>query len=122
MKEYQENISEKTPEKVALKDEERISWRDVLGGKIMLNRKVTKHYGFILLVLFLCFVYIGIRLNNEDKVREIKKLEEIKKYQEEDFYRTQGLLNKEYSRDEVIYKLNKNQINLEYPDTPPFKY
>ena len=122
MEEYQENMTEKTPEKAALKDENRISWRDVLGGKIMLNHKVTKHYKFIILVLFLCFVYIGIRLNNEDKVREIKKLEEIRKYQKEDYYRMKGRLNKEYSREEVIYKLDKNQIILVCPDTPPFRY
>jgi len=118
MEEYQEN----TEQKNTLADENQISWRDVLGGKIMLNHKVTKHYKIILLGLFLCFVYIGIRLNNEDKVREIKRLEEIKKYQEEDYYRIKGRLHKEYSREEVIYKLNKNQIDLEYPDTPPFKY
>ena len=118
----EENQENQENEKNILTDEKQISWRDMLGGKIMLNQKITKHYKFILLIFLLCFIYVGIRLSNEDQVRKINKIEETLKYQKEDFYRIKGRLNKDYSRDELMYKLNNNQMNMVSPDTPPFKY
>ena len=113
MEEHQENIEQK----VVRKNKIGTLLRTMFGGKVLLNERITKHYKAIALVFFLSFVFVGIRLNNEHKMREIQKLENALMYQKEDFYRLQGKFNEEFAPEKI-----KNKIELNYPDTPSIKY
>ena len=108
--------------KVALTDENRISWRDILGGKVMLKPQVAKQYRVLLLVFFLCVMYVGNILECERQEREIKQLNEKLMYQRMDYYTVKKKLNEEVSLEKVIEKLNRNRLDLEVSSTPPFTY
>ena len=118
MSENQENMAEK----VALKDENRISWRDVLSGKMVLKPRVVKQYRVVLLVFFLCVLYVGNRLECERQERDIVQLQEDLKYQQMVYHMRIRTLNEEMSLEKVMEKLKKVQLELEVPKTPPFTY
>ena len=117
-----ETHQENTTEKVALKDEDRISWRDILSGKVMLKPRITKQYRVVFLVFILCLAYIGNKLECEQQERKIERMKVELLYEEIEFHRAIKTLNEEELLEKVMEKLKKNQLDLKVPNTPPFTY
>ena len=118
MEQYQEN----TEKKNALTDENRISWRDVLSGRMMLKPQITKQYRVVFLVFFLSMVYVGNKLECERQERKIERLSAELPYKEMEYNKAKKVLNEEESQEKVIKKMQKTQLALKISDNPPFTY
>jgi hypothetical protein len=115
-------MEENTQNKTKLKDENSISWRDILGGKILTKPQVSKHFKAVLLVFVLCLIYVGNSSQIESQILKMEELKKTLKFEKMEYYKTKKRLIEEVSQEKVTEKLNKNQMNLKVSDKPQFSY
>ncbi|GHT58611.1 hypothetical protein FACS18945_4620 [Bacteroidia bacterium] len=108
--------------KTKLTDENSISWRDVLGGKILTKPQVSKQFKAVLLVFVLCLVYVGNSSQIESQVLKMEEKKKELKFEKMEFYKTKKKKIEEMSQENITEKLNRNQINLKISDKPQYSY
>jgi len=95
------------------------SLRSLFSGSILTQAGVVRQFPYILFLTLLALFYIGNRFHAERLARKLSKLQtEVKDLCSEQITTASELMN--ISRpSEVIKLVDKNNIGLELPETPP---
>ncbi|MCL3782407.1 hypothetical protein EMN47_18655 [Prolixibacteraceae bacterium JC049] len=94
-------------------------WKALIGGHLLRDPRITKHYKYVLFVVGLIVLLIGNRYQNERIIREIDALKDsIKDLRSESISVAAELTN--LSRpSEVARKVKEFKLNLIESDAPP---
>lgn len=92
---------------------------NILGGQILANGYIIRHWKFILYIFLLVLVYISIHFQSRNTMQRITSNEETLRNLRSEYMGKYTRLLYTGKRGEIEKLLEKNGLELLPPDTPP---
>lgn len=92
---------------------------NILGGQILANGYIIRHWKFILYIFLLVLVYISIHFQSRNTMQRITSNEETLRNLRSEYMGKYTRLLYTGKRGEIEKLLEKNGLELMPPDTPP---
>jgi cell division protein FtsL len=102
------------------KKKKRISFLDLIGGRILKDNFSTKHTKLIFMFVILCLIFIGNILTCNLKVREIALLKKELAEKKMEAVNISVELIKYSQRSQIDERIKQQGLGLESATTPPF--
>lgn len=92
---------------------------NILGGQILANGYIIRHWKFILYIFLLVLVYISIHFQSRNTMQRLTSNEETLRNLRSEYMGKYTRLLYTGKRGEIEKLLEKNGLELVPPDTPP---